>query len=277
MPVRIKTKEDIAIIREGGIRLSRILSQVIKEVRAGVSTYDLDMLAERLVRESGGIPAFKGYRIKEVRTPYPATICASVNDEVVHSIPRKEKILKEGDMIGIDIGMQWPNREIQNPKPKTQNSVFKIQNSGLFTDMARTIGVGKISQDAERLIRATEEALAIGIRTVRPGARVGDIGHAIEMHLKKEKLGIIRDLAGHGVGYALHEEPLIPNYGSRGTGMLLQEGMVIAIEPMATLGGWKITLDRDEWTFRTADGSLAAHFEDTVAVTKEGVEILTHA
>ncbi len=270
MPVRIKTKEDIAIIREGGIRLSRILSQVIKEVRAGVSTYDLDMLAERLVRESGGIPAFKGYRIKEVRTPYPATICASVNDEVVHSIPRKEKILKEGDMIGIDIGMQWPNREIQNQKSK-------IQNSGLFTDMARTVGVGKISQDAERLIRATEEALAIGIRTVRPGARVGDIGHAIEMHLKKEKLGIIRDLAGHGVGYALHEEPLIPNYGSRGTGMLLQEGMVIAIEPMATLGGWKITLDRDEWTFRTADGSLAAHFEDTVAVTKEGVEILTHA
>jgi methionyl aminopeptidase len=143
----------------------------------------------------------------------------------------------------------------------------KIQNSGFYTDMARTVGIGKISQDAARLIRVTEEALGRGVRMVRAGARLGDIGHAIEMHLKKEKLGIIRDLAGHGVGYELHEEPLIPNFGTPGTGFELQEGMVIAIEPMITVGGYEITTDPDRWTIRTQDRSLCAHFEHTIIIT----------
>jgi methionyl aminopeptidase len=152
----------------------------------------------------------------------------------------------------------------------------KVKNSrGLFTDTAVTVAIGKVSPDAERLIRATKESLDAGIQAVRPGATVGDIGYAVQTHLKKNGLGIIRDLAGHGVGYKLHEEPLIPNYGKPGAGAELKEGMVIAIEPMATLGDWRIIIDNDDWTLRTADGSLAAHFEHTVAVTKKGAETIT--
>ncbi len=265
--ISIKTKEEIAILREGGRRLAAILAKVAEQARAGVSTVELDRLAEGLIFESGGTPSFKGYRIKETSAPYPCSLCVSVNDEVVHAIPRADRILKEGDIAGLDIGMKWPVS-----KPTTYN----LQpTTSLFLDMAVTVGIGKISKEAGRLIGATKEALDIGIKAVRPGAFVGDIGHAVEEHLKKNKLGIIRDLAGHGVGYEVHEEPFIPNYGKAGQGPELKEGMVIAIEPMATLGGWKVDLDDDEWTFRTADGSLAAHFEHTVAVTKSGADILT--
>lgn len=254
MAIRIKTKEEIAILREGGRRLAGILRRVVAEVRPGVATRDLDLVAERLITAEQGVPIFKGYKIREAKTAFPASICTSVNDEAVHGIPRDGRVLREGDIIGVDIGMRW---------------------KGLVTDMAATTGIGEISADAQHLIRATREALDIGIAVVRPGGTIGDIGHAVGAHLKSAGLGIIRDLAGHGVGYELHEPPLIPNYGKPGTGMVLQEGMVIAIEPMATLGGWKITLDDDEWTFRTADHSLAAHFEHTVAITDRGVEILT--
>lgn len=254
--ISTKTPAEIAALREGGALLGAILRRLAAEVCPGVSTLDLDVLAERLITGAGGIPLFKGYTVKEAATPFPASVCTSVNDEVVHGIPRRERVLAEGDIIGIDIGMRY---------------------KGLVTDTAVTVGVGAISPDAVRLIRATREALEIGIAAVRPGATVGDIGHAVATHLKKERLGIIRDLAGHGVGYELHEPPLIPNYGKPGTGLTLREGMVIAIEPMATLGDWRIILDRDAWTFRTADGSLAAHFEHTVAITKKGAEILTLA
>ena len=254
MAIIIKTKEEIDLIREGGHRLGAILAEVAASARPGVSAAELDRRAERLILAAGGLPAFKGYRVKETRIPYPASLCVSVNDEVVHAIPHADRIFKDGDVVGLDIGMRYQK---------------------LYTDMAVTVGIGKISSDAARLIRTTKEALAIGIQEVHPGAHVGDIGAAIETHLIKEKLGIIRDLAGHGVGYALHEEPLIPNYGKKGQGPELREGMVIAIEPMATLGGWRVMLDDDEWTFRTADGSIAAHFEHTVAVVAGGVEILT--
>ena len=253
----IKTKEEIEVLREGGRKLAQILNKIARAVKPGISTLELDRLAESLIFEAGGSPAFKGYKIQETKIPYPASLCTSVNDEVVHAIPRKDKILKMGDIVGLDIGMKWPAKD------------------GLYTDMAITVGVGKISKEAERLICQTKEALGVGIKEVHPGARIGDIGCAIQKFLEKEKLGVIRDLAGHGVGYKVHEEPLIPNFGKRGAGPELAEGMIIAIEPMAALQGWKITLDEDEWTFRTADGSLAAHFEHTIVVTKDGAEILT--
>lgn len=252
--ISLKSKEEIRILKEGGGRLQKILAKVARAARVGVSTQDLDKLAERLIAESGGEPVFKGYRIKGVATPYPASLCTSINDELVHAIPKNDRILKEGDIIGLDIGMRW---------------------QGLITDMAVTVGVGKISSEAERLLHLTRDALDIGINEVKPGAQVGDVGYAIERHLKKYGLGVIRDLGGHGVGYELHEEPLIPNYGRSHTGPELKEGMVFAIEPMATLGSWRVVLQDDGWTFKTVDGSLAAHFEHTVAVTRDGARVLT--
>lgn len=265
MSITIKSKEEIGTLREGGKRLALILNRVAATVKPGVSTFELDARAERLILESGGTPSFKGYRVAGIRAPYPATMCISVNDEVVHTIPRKEKILREGDVVSLDIGMLWP--AVANAKAAGKRT--------MITDMAITMGVGDVSDEIKRLIHATKESLDLGIAAVRPGAHVGDIGHAVEQRLKKNRLGIIRDLAGHGVGYELHEDPFIPNFGSPGTGPELAEGMVLAIEPMATLGTWRVALGEDGWTYKTADGSLAAHFEHTVAVTRDGAEVLT--
>ncbi|MBI3442833.1 MAG: type I methionyl aminopeptidase [Candidatus Sungbacteria bacterium] len=256
MAITIKTKEEIDTLAEGGRRLALVLKRVAAAAAPGVSAFELDTLAERLIIGSGGVPSFKGYRVAGIRTPYPATICVSVNDEVVHAIPTKNKILREGDIVGLDIGM-WYKK--------------------LCTDMAITIGVGKVSPEIERMMAVTKESLDLGIAVVRAGAHVGDIGHAVEQRLKKDMLGIIRDLAGHGVGYELHEDPFIPNFGSPHTGPELKEGMVIAIEPMSTLGTWRVVLQDDGWTYKTADGSLAAHFEHTLAVTKDGAEVLTQS
>lgn len=253
----IKTKKEIDILRIGGAKLAMILESVLKQAKPGISTLALDRLGESLIFEFGGKPSFKGYKIKESKISYPGSLCISVNDEVVHAIPKEDKFLKEGDVVGFDIGMKWPAQE------------------GLFTDMAVSIGIGKISERAKKLIEVTARALEIGIEKVRDGVRTGDIGNAIQKYLEKNNLGIIRELAGHGVGYKVHEEPYIPNYGKPGTGAELKEGMVIAIEPMATLGDYKVKLQEDDWTFKTADGSLSAHFEHTMAVTKNGVEILT--
>ncbi len=253
----IKTKQEIEILRRGGKLLAGILKKVTTEVRAGVSTGYLDRLAESLIFESGGTPSFKGYKIKGVKTPYPASLCTSINDEIVHAIPHENRLLQEGDIVGVDIGMRWP------------------ATNGLYTDMAVTVGVGKISKEAAHLIKRTEEALAVGIHAVRAGVKIGDIGYKIQKYLEHYGYGVVRDLAGHGVGYKLHEEPLIPNFGKPGTGSELFENMVIAIEPMATLGSWKIELLDDEWTFRTADKSISAHFEHSLVVTKSGAEILT--
>ena len=252
-----KTPEEIQILREGGKRLAEILAKVVREAKPGVSTLALDRTGEGLIFASGGTPSFKGYRSKGDRAPYPCSLCISVNDEVVHALPRENRILQEGDVVGIDIGMKWPSK------------------NGLYTDMAVTVGIGKISAGAERLLRVTKKALDIGIKAVCPGARIGDIGSAVQKVLERDHLGVVRDLAGHGVGHEVHEEPLIPNFGRPGTGMEIKAGMVLAIEPMATLGNAKVELDKDGWTFRTADRGLAAHFEHTVVVTENGAEVLT--
>ena len=280
MAITIKTKEELDLMRENGKRLARILETVVAAAHAGVSTGDLDGLAEHLIIEAGGMPSFKGYRIKGVSRSYPATMCISINEEIVHGIPRKDRILREGDIVGLDIGMWWPvqptaHEDRMSLAPKIRPAEIGKKEKPLCTDMAVTIGIGKISSEAQRLMDATRTSLEIGIAHVKAGVTVGDVGNAIEQYLKKNNLGIIRDLAGHGVGYELHEEPLIPNYGKAGTGVELKEGMVIAIEPMATLGDWRVVLADDQWTFKTIDNSLGAHFEHTMAVTKNGADVLT--
>ena len=276
----IKSQEELNTLRECGRRLAKILDEVVKAVKPGVSAKDLDGLAESLILYQGGEPVFKGYKIKEEKRAYPASLCVSINDEIVHGVPSEKKIIKEGDIVGLDIGMRWPSRKI--PNPKTQNDFLRHSEAegrriseGLITDTAVTVGVGKISKEAEKLLRVTKESLVLGISILKPGVRLGDLGFIIQQHLEKNNLSVIRDLCGHGVGKGLHEEPMVLNYGKKGTGTELKEGMVIAIEPMASLGDWKIKVDDDGWTIRMADRSLAAHFEHTVVIIKEGAEILT--
>ena len=249
----IKTPEEIEILREGGMRLATVLYKVRDMIVPGVSTYDLDKYAEKLIREMGDEPAFLNYRPKRAKIPFPATLCVSVNDEVVHGIPNKERILKEGDIVSIDLG---------------------IKHQGLFTDMALTTGVGKISTSDLELMKTTELALRIGIDAAIGGNRVGDIGHAIENFIGR-KYGIVEVLAGHGVGRAIHEDPYIPNFGKKGTGAKLVHGMVIAIEPMLNGGTKNVTLDADGYTFHTVDGKRSAHFEHTILITEGEPEILT--
>lgn len=250
----IRNKKEYERLKEGGRILAFILRTLTDEARPGISTLELDAKAETMIREAGGIPAFKGYRIKGVRRAYPATICASINDAVVHGIPSATKILKDGDIVGIDIGMQYKD---------------------FFTDMAVTVGVGVIDPASRALINATAAALAIGIQKIKSGMHIGDVGRLIQTYLEKQGLGVIRDLAGHGIGKKLHEEPLVPNFGSPGTGPVIREGEVLAIEPMATQGDWRVRVLDDEWTIVTKDGSRAAHFEHTVIVRRSGAEIIT--
>ena len=253
----IKNESELKTLRECGKRLGSILQELSRAVRPGVSTGFLDDLATRLITEVGGDAVFKGYRAYGSRGAYPATVCVSVNEEIVHGIPKKERILQEGDIVGLDIGMRYPSK------------------TGLITDTALTVAVGRISDDAKKLMKGTEEALRCGIGAAKAGGKIGDIGHAIETRLKKYKLSIIRDLVGHGVGKKLHEDPYIPNYGKPDTGLLLKEGMVVALEPMASLGSEQIVLDDDGWTYKTADNSLSAHFEHTIIIMRDGAEIIT--
>lgn len=274
----VRTPEELDTLREGGKRLAAILNQIVKAVRPGVTTLALDRLAESLILSSGGKPAFKGYRQNGQERPFPASLCTSVNDEVVHAIPRHDKILRPGDIIGLDIGMQWPafgrHSDLRRAKPAGRGG-DPLSSAGLITDMAVTVAVGDVSEEARGLITATREALEQGIRMLKPGMRLGDLGHAIQRRIEKSGFSVVRDLAGHGVGRHLHEDPQVINYGLAGSGGLVTEGMVLAIEPMATTGGFQVMLDRDGWAWRTKDGSLAAHFEHTVIVTKTGAEILT--
>lgn len=251
----IKTPEEIEILREGGKRLASVLHKVKDIVAPGVSTKDLDRYAEKLIREMGDYPAFLNYRPEGAKTSYPASLCVSVNDEVVHGIPNEDKILQEGDIVCIDLG---------------------LMHQELYTDMAMTVPVGKVSAASEKLMDVTKQALQVGIDAAREGNRVGDIGYAIENFVRAQgHYGIVEVLAGHGVGRALHEDPFIPNFGQRGTGAKLQKGMVLAIEPMINLGTKNVILDKDGYTFRTADGKRSAHFEHTVLITSGEAEILT--
>ena len=253
MGIIIKTPEQIEKIREGGKILAEIMNKIAKKVKPGISTYELDRYAYELIKENGDIPAFLNYRPEGAEKPFPASLCTSVNNEIVHGIPSKSKILKEGDIISLDLG---------------------LKHDGYFTDHAKTVAVGKISNRDSDLLEATKKALEIGIWAARGGATVGDIGHAIESFVYK-KYGIVRELAGHGVGVKIHEDPYVPNYGKAGKGEKLVPGMIIAIEPMLNIGGDAITLAPDNWTIKTADGSKSAHFEHTILITEGDAEILT--
>lgn len=256
MAIIIKTEEEIAHLREGGKRLARILKEVATHVRPGISTLELDKIAEGLIRDGGDEPAFKGYRPAHHMAPYPASLCASVNSEVVHGIPRANTILKEGDIISLDLGLKHKN---------------------LFTDHAISVIVGKGSKKDQEFLENTHESLLVGIYEAVAGNRTGDVGAAVSEFVKPFKYGVVRDLAGHGVGRAIHEDPFIPNYGKRGTGALFEPGMVVAIEPMLTQGNARTTVDSDGYTVRTEDGSKAAHFEHTILITEGDAEILTLA
>ena len=227
--------------------VAEVLADLAAMVAPGVTTADLDAAAEAKVRAAGAEPAFKGYR------GYPATLCASVNEQVVHGIPSKRS-LNEGDIVSLDMGVKL---------------------NGFFGDSAVTVGVGRVSDDVARLLRITQEALERGIAQVRVGGRISDIGHAIQQHVEAHGFSVVREFVGHGIGAALHEEPQIANYGEPGRGPRLAEGMVLAIEPMVNMGRAGVKVLSDGWTAVTRDGSLSAHFEHTVAVTKDGPLVLT--
>lgn len=260
-----KTPEEIAHLREGGRRLAAVLVRLAKEIKPGMSALELDTLGHKLITAGTSTdgtpdqPAFLGYQPESAHSPYPASVCISINNEIVHGIPTAEKIFQPGDVVAIDAG---------------------LVHEGLITDAAVTVIVGKNPDAAQAkrdraLVKATREALEKGIAAVRPGGHVGDIGAAIEGFARPLGYGIVEQLAGHGVGYAVHEDPYVPNTGTAGEGDELVPGMVIAIEPMLAEGTSKVSFDRDGYTVRTKDGSRAAHFEHTVAVTEKGVEILT--
>lgn len=250
----IKTEKEKKILYEAGRRLALVLDEVEALVRPGATSAELNSHAERRIKEMGDVPSFLHYTPAGSRRPYPAGLCVSINDEVVHGIPSEERLLKEGDIVGLDIG---------------------LRHEGLFVDMARTLPVGNVSKEARDLIFITKESLEAGILAAKSGGYVGDIGAAIEVVAKRGKLGIVRELGGHGVGEAVHEEPYIANFGKTGTGEKLIDGMVLALEPMLTLGSPAVVLGKDGYTFRTRDGSLSAHFEHTIIVTPDGGEIVT--
>lgn len=244
----LKTESEIARMRKAG----QIVAQVLKTLAQAIepnktSPIALNFLAERLVLEAGGFPAFKGYK------GYPASLCVAVNEQIVHAIPTPYP-LKEGDIVGLDIGVFY---------------------EGFCADGALTVGVGPISEEAQRLLKVTEEALYKGIEAARPGNRIGDISYAIQRHTQKHGYSVAKGLAGHGVGRTVHEEPSVPNEGKPGKGPLLRVGMTLAIEPMICMGKPETSVLPDGWTVVTTDGSLAAHFEHTVAITPKGAEILT--
>jgi methionyl aminopeptidase len=235
-------------MRAAGRLVGQVLTALSAKVAPGVTTADLDAIAEGLILDAGAIPAFKGYH------GYPATICASVNDEVIHGIPSGHRILKDGDVISIDVGASL---------------------DGYYGDSAVTLPVGRVSEDAARLLRVTEESLFKAIDVVRPGARVSDIGHAVQKHVEAHGFSVVREFVGHGIGQQMHEEPQVPNYGDPGRGPRLAEGMVLAIEPMVNAGKPAVKVLADGWTAVTRDRSLSAHFEHTVAVVADGAWILT--
>ena len=250
---KIKTTEEIALLRESGKRLARVLHLVAKEVRPGVTTKHLDEVAEQLIRETGDVPPFLNYTPHGARDPFPASLCVSVNDEIVHGIPG-ERIIKDGDIISLDLG---------------------LSHKGMITDAAVTVAVGKVSPEIVELIKETERSLEEGMRAIRTGGHIGDIGAAVEAVAHKHGYGIVRELGGHGVGHAVHEDPYVPNYGKKGTGPILKSGMVLALEPMFMLGREDIRILPDGYTVITKDGSLSAHFEHTVVITEKGAEVVT--
>lgn len=250
MFTRVKTAQEIAAMRESGHILASVLSFLSGKAEVGMTTGELAGLAAKELKSLGGKPVFKGH---PGTYPFPDIICISVNDQVVHGIPGSRQIA-DGDLVSMDFGVKY---------------------KGMITDSARTIIVGSPTTSTQKLVQTTQEAMLAGIETLKDGVRVGTIGAAIEQVLHRGGYGIVRDLVGHGVGHELHEDPNIPNYGRKNTGIQLEAGMTIAIEPMATMGGDGVFLDDDGWTICTNDNSLSAHFEDTVLITNDGFEVLT--
>ncbi|PIR85180.1 type I methionyl aminopeptidase [Candidatus Kaiserbacteria bacterium CG10_big_fil_rev_8_21_14_0_10_45_20] len=251
----IQTEEERAILREGGKHLASILKTLESELKPGMNTRDINLRAEALIAQYGDTPALKGYHPQFAERAYPSSICVSVNDEVVHGIPSENNIvLQDGDIVSLDL---------------------VIIHNGLFVDSALTAPVGEIDSATKRLLSATEEALLLGIRQARTGARMGDISSAIENKGYECGYGVVYDYGGHGVGNAVHEEPSVPNVGDPGRGIVLREGMVLAIEPMFNEGSPEVVLEPDGYTIKTADGKRSAHFEHTIIVGKDGAEILT--
>lgn len=248
MAVTIKSKHEIQLMREAGKRLEDVHNQLAEIIKPGISTYEINQFGEKAIRAYGCIPNFLNYN------GYPASICVSVNDEVVHGIPSKKRILQEGDIVSLDAGLIY---------------------EGYHSDAARTYGVGKISEEAEKLIRVTKESFFKGLCLAKPGNHLFDISEAIQEHVESNGFSIVRDLVGHGIGTHLHEDPQIPNFKERRRGMKLRPGMTLAIEPMVNAGTFEVEWLDDDWTVVTADGSLAAHYENTIAITEEGYEILT--
>jgi methionyl aminopeptidase len=244
-----KSSDEVDRMRAAGRIVAATIDTVLGAVRPGVSTADLDRVAEDFIRERDATPSFKGYR------GFPASICASLNDEVVHGIPSTKRILKEGDVLSLDFGAVW---------------------EGYHADSAVTVFVGEPpSAEAEKLVRVTEDALEAGISQIRPGGRLSDISHAVQQVVEGAGFSVVREYVGHGIGRSLHEDPQIPNFGLPGRGPELRPGLVVAVEPMVTMGDWRTRVLADDWTVVTADGSLAAHFEHTIAVTEGGHEVLT--
>jgi len=243
-----RSAAELEKMRTAGRLVGEVLAELTSRVAPGVTTAELDEVAEARIRAAGAIPAFKGYH------GYPATICASINEEVIHGIPSGRRVLNEGDVVSIDVGASL---------------------DGYFGDSAVTLAVGQVSENAATLLRVTEEALHKAIERVRPGARISDLGHAVQQHVEAYGFSVVREFVGHGIGQRMHEEPQVPNYGEPGRGPRLTEGMVLAIEPMVNAGKPAVKVLADGWTAVTRDGSLSAHFEHTVAVTPDGPWILT--
>jgi len=249
----LKSAREIEEMRRVNRIVAEILERVRQAVRPGVSTKDLDDIADEEVRRRGVVAAFKGVKSPQGK-PYPASLCTSVNDEVVHGIPRADRVLRDGDLVSGDFG---------------------VLARGVYGDAALTIPVGAVGPKVQALIRAAERALAVGIEEARPGRRLGDLSAAIQAAVEGDGFTVVREFVGHGIGRSLHEDPQVPNYGERGTGVRLKAGMVLAIEPMINDGVVGVLVDEDGWTARTRDGSLASHAEHTVAITEQGPDVLS--
>lgn len=252
MSIPIKNAEGIAKMREACAVAATVLYQLKQHVRPGITTYDLDQMGRQLMESFGARSACLGYGPASRR--YPAYTCISVNDEVVHGIGSLKRALIDGDIVSLDVVVEY---------------------GGYIGDNAMTVPVGAVSPERESLLRVTEEALRLGIAQAVPGNRIGDISHAVQTHVERHGFSVVRDMVGHGVGASMHEEPQIPNFGKRGKGELIKPGMTLAIEPMVNSGGWRTKTLRDGWTIVTVDGSSSAHFEHTVLTTEQGPEILT--
>ena len=253
MKIYLKTEDEIELMRQANQLVGKTLGELAKHIKPGVSTLQLDQIAEEFIRDHGAIPTFKNFP-NDYGAPFPASICTSVNDVVVHGIPDSKTILKDGDVISIDCGTIL---------------------DGFNGDSCYTFCVGEVSEDVKTLLNVTKESLYLGIENAVAGKHLGDIGNAVQTHCDQHGYGVVRELTGHGIGREMHEDPQVPNYGRRGNGVLLKAGMCLAIEPMITMGSRDIYMMPDRWTIRTRDGKMAAHFEHTVAVRKGKAEILS--